>query len=451
MKSNRTTYCDGLARRDFLRIGAAGAGVLGLNFSLAGLLQSEARAYAEGTVQSSRSDTSLIIVFLKGGLSTIDTFDMKPDAPDSIRGPFKPRGTSVSGIQICEHMPQVAGMMDKISLIRSFTHSNAGHGPADHYMLTGYLPNAAFNGGLKPNNQHPSMGSVIAHKLGPRGSIPPYVCLPTMHPSGSSAYLGPNAVPFVIEADPNSPGFEVPDLQSPLQVDARRLNDRRGLLAHVDRFQQSVEQKANSGAQDLSVFAERATALMTSGEAKRAFNIHAENDKLRELYGHNTLGQSCLMARRLVEAGVRCVTIEHSNWDTHFQNFETLQNDLLPKLDRAMATLFRDLDQRGLLKKTLVLVTGEFGRTPKINKDAGRDHWSRCFTVALGGGGIEGGRVVGVSDRMASDPAENPYGPEDLCATTYHSLGINPHDEMRTPEGRPVMLTNSGRLIKELL
>ena len=438
-----------MARRDFLRIGAAGA--LGLNFSLAQLLKTQSLAAAPKGINLARNDISFIFVFLQGGLSTIDTFDMKPDAPDSVRGPFQPISTNVAGIQICEHMPRTAGVMDKVSQIRSFTHSNAGHGPADHYMFTGYHPNAAFNGGLRPNNQHPSMGSVIAQKLGPRGSIPPYVCLPRMHPSGSSAYLGPNAVPFVIEADPNAPGFEVPDLQPPLHVDASRLEDRRGLLAKIDRFQRSVEQKANAGVADLSVFAERATALMTSGEAKKAFNIQEESEKLRAAYGHTTLGQSCLMARRLVEAGVRCATIHHTGWDTHYNNFETLRDDLLPKLDMAMSALFRDLSDRGMLEKTLVVVTGEFGRTPVINKEAGRDHWSRCFTVALGGGGIQGGRVVGTSDRHASDPAENPYGPEDLCATVYNLMGINPHDEMHTPEGRPVMLTNSGRMINELI
>jgi len=442
-------FCDRITRRSFLRVGAASA--LGASFSLNGLLRAESLANAAGKIASARGDTSLIFIFLRGGLSTIDTFDMKPDAPDTIRGVFQPRSTNVPGIQICDQLPRIAGVMDKFSLIRSFTHSNAGHGPADHYMLTGYHPNAAFNGGLTPNNQHPSIGSVIAHKLGARGSIPPYVCLPTMHPSGSSAYLGPSAVPFTIEADPNSPGFEVPDLMPPLQVDSARLEDRRGLLAHVDRFQRSVEKNANAGANDLSVFSQRATALMTSGEAKTAFNIQAEPEKLRTAYGRTTLGQSCLMARRLVESGVRCVTVEHQNWDTHFHQFGTLKDDLLPKLDMAMSALFSDLADRGMLKKTLVVVTGEFGRTPKINKDAGRDHWSRCFTVALGGGGIEGGRVVGRSDATASDPADNPYGPEDLCATVYSLLGINPHDEMHTPEGRPVMLTNNGRIIKELI
>src|SRR3954471_10531289 len=241
-----STFCDGVSRRSFLRVGAASA--LGTAFSLGNLLRAESQLSAAGKMDTARGGTSLIIVFLRGGLSTIDTFDMKPDAPDGIRGIFQPRSTNVPGIQICDQLPRIAGIMDKFSLIRSFTHSNAGHGPADHYMLTGYHPNAAFNGGLSPNNQHPCMGSVIASKLGARGSIPPYICLPTMHPSGSSAYLGPTAVPFTIEADPNSPGFKVPDLTPPLQVDATRLEDRRGLLAHVDRFQQSIEQKANGDA-----------------------------------------------------------------------------------------------------------------------------------------------------------------------------------------------------------
>jgi uncharacterized protein (DUF1501 family) len=275
--------------------------------------------------------------------------------------------------------------------------------------------------------------------------------LPTLHPSGSSAYLGPDAAPFTIEADPNSPGFQVPDLMPPLSIDAQRLEDRRGLLSKVDRFQRSIEQKANAAARDLGVFSQRAVSLMTSKEAKQAFNLQAEDEKLRDAYGRNTLGQSCLMARRLVESGVRCVTIEHQNWDTHYGQFPTLKDDLLPKLDNAISTLFTDLRQRGMLKKTLVVITGEFGRTPKISKEGGRDHWSRCFTVALGGGGIQGGRVVGKSDKIASDPADNPYGPEDLCATVYSLLGISPHDEMHTPEGRPVMLTNNGRVIKELI
>ncbi len=438
-------FCDGWARRDFLRIGAAGA--LGLNMSLPKLLQAE----ASGNSLTAKKDVSFIFVFLKGGLSTIDTFDMKPDAPSEIRGPFQSIPSNVPGTRVCEKIPNIAKVMDKFSIIRSFTHRNAGHGPADHYMLTGYHPVGGFDGGLKPNNQHPAMGSVISHKLGPRGAIPPYVCLPNMHNSGSSAYLGPEAAPFTIEADPSSPGFAVPDMQPPFSIEAKRIDDRRSLLSKVDRFHKSMEAKANRGTREFSVFAQRATELMTSKAAKEAFDINKESDRLRDAYGRNTLGQSCLMARRLVEAGVRCVTVEHSNWDTHYHNFQTLQDDLLPKFDQAIPTLFKDLDSRGLLQNTLVLLTGEFGRTPKINDSAGRDHWSRCFTVALAGAGIKGGRVLGKSDKWAMDPAEDPYGPEDLCATVYNRMGIDPRSEMHTPDGRPIMLTNNGRVIKDLL
>jgi hypothetical protein len=318
-------------------------------------------------------------------------------------------------------------------------------------MLTGYFPQAGFNAGLNPNNQRPAHGSIIARKLGPRGSVPPYICLPKMHPSAGPAYLGSGAAPFVIEADPNAPDFAVPDIVPPPSLDAKRLDARKQLLGHLDRFQQAAEVRANRDAQAVSVFQRKAFELMTSAEAKKAFNIHVEPEKLRDEYGRHSLGQSCLMARRLVEAGVRCVTVDHSNWDTHNDNFNTLKRDLLPALDGALATLFRDLADRGLLAKTLVVVTGEFGRTPRINKDAGRDHWGPSFTVAVGGGGTRGGRVVGRSDARAERPAGDPVGPEDLAATMYHLMGIDADDEFYTPEGRPVKIANNGRVIRDLL
>jgi hypothetical protein len=335
--------------------------------------------------------------------------------------------------------------------VRSFRHPNSDHGPADHYMLTGYFPQAGFNPGLMPNNQNPAHGAIIAHKLGPRGSVPAYVCLPRMHPSTGSAYLGPTAAPFVIDADPNDPSFAVPDLVPPPSVRADRLDARRRLLTGLDRYQQAAELRFRSPAQTVQVFQRKAFELITSPAAKKAFDIHAESDRLRDAYGRNTLGQSCLMARRLVEAGVRCVTIDHSNWDTHNDNFATLKRQLLPALDAGLSTLLADLADRRLLERTLVIVTGEFGRTPRINKDAGRDHWGPAFTVALAGGGIVGGRVVGKTDARAERPVDSPYGPEDLSATLCHLLGIDPKDEVITPDGRPVALVNQGRLIDELL
>jgi hypothetical protein len=439
-------FCDGIARRDFLRLGTAG--VFGLGLSLPEILARQARAAERG--QAPR-DVSLIFLFLHGGLSTIDTFDLKPDAPAEFRGEFKPIATNVSGVHFGEHLPKLARHMDKLALIRSFRHHNSDHGAADHYMLTGYFPQAGFNPGLNPNNQKPAHGAIIARKLGPRGSVPPYVCLPKMHPSCGSAYLGAGAAPFVIDADPNAPDFAVPDVVPPPLLSAHRLEGRKKLLASIDRYQQSAEAKANQTAQTVSVFQHKAFDLMTSPEAKKAFDIHAESEKLRDAYGRNTLGQSCLMARRLIEAGVRCVTIDHSNWDTHNANFATLKRQLLPWLDGGLSTLMRELSERGLLDSTLVIVTGEFGRTPRINKDAGRDHWGPAFTVALAGGGIKGGRVVGKTDARAERPASDPHGPEDLAATLCHLMGIDPKDEFITPEGRPIALVNNGHIIDELL
>jgi uncharacterized protein (DUF1501 family) len=439
--TNRTTFCDGLHRRDALRLGVAG--VFGLGLTLPKLLAAE---HGKPT-----RDVSLIYLFLHGGLSTIDSWDLKPDAPAEFRGEFKPVATSVPGVQICEHLPRLAKQMDKFALVRSFRHHNSDHGPADHYMLTGYFPQAGFNPGLKPNNQRPAHGAVIAKKLGPHGSVPPYVCLPKMHPSCGPAYLGAAAAPFVVDADPNAPDFAVPDIVPPPALDAQRLDDRKALLAKLDRFQQSAEARANRDAQTVGVFQQKAFDLMTSAEAKKAFDIHAESDQMRDEYGRNALGQSCLMARRLVQAGVRCVTVDHSNYDTHDGNFATLKKTLLPGLDAALSTLLRDLSERGLLDSTLLIVTGEFGRTPRINKNAGRDHWGPAFTVGVAGGGVKGGVVVGKSDARAERPASDPYGPEDLSATLCHLLGIDPKDEFLTPEGRPVAVVNNGRVIQELL
>jgi uncharacterized protein (DUF1501 family) len=442
-------FCDRMQRRDFVRIG--GAAVFGASLSLPQLLAAET-----GKRGARDTGVSLIYVFLKGGLSTIDTWDMKPNAPAEIRGEFSPIKTVVPGIEIGELLPQTAQQTDKFSLLRGFGHRNSDHGPADHYMLTGYHPTAGFNPSLSPNNQRPAFGSIICKKLGPSGqredaSVPSYVCLPSMHGSAGPSYLGATCAPLVIEADPAAPDFAVPDLMPPLALRADRIEARQKLLADVDRLQRSAEVKANQGAGAVNVFRQKAFDLMTSSAAKQAFNLQAEPEKLRDAYGRNTLGQSCLMARRLVEAGVRCVTVEHSNWDTHDGNFNTLRRDLLPQFDPAMASLFRDLHERGMLEKTLVLVTGEFGRTPRINKNAGRDHWGPSFTVALGGGGIHGGRVVGASDERAERPIDVPYGPEDLAATMFHLMGIDPKEEFLTPEGRPIAVVNGGRVMRELL
>ncbi len=430
-------FCDGRTRRDFLRVGAAS--VFGAPIALPHLLAA-----------APKKDVSLIYIFLQGGLSTIDTFDQKPDAPAEFRGDFGQIDTNVSGIRVCEHLPKTAKVMDKISLLRSFRHHNSDHGFADHYMLTGYFPTPGFNPTASPNNQRPSFGSVIAKKLGPRGAVPAYVCVPKVHPSAGASFLGAAHAAFGIETDPNSPNFSVRDLVPPVSVPADRLADRRKLLADLDRFQKSSEEAANRTAETVGTFQAKAFDLMTSPETKKAFDLASEPDKLRDGYGRHSLGQSCLLARRLVEAGVRCVTVNHSNWDTHDGNFVTLKKQLLPQFDAAIPALFADLAERGLLESTLVVITGEFGRTPRINKNAGRDHWGPSFTVLLGGGGVKGGRAIGKSDARAERPATDPIGPEDLAATVYSRLGIDSKEEFISPDGRPMAMVNNGKVIQEL-
>ncbi|MHC4878476.1 MAG: DUF1501 domain-containing protein [Planctomycetota bacterium] len=446
MHSQRS-FCDGMNRRNALRVGLGAT--LGGTIGLPQLLAAESAA--QGRVAGAKDDVSLIILFLQGGLSTIDTLDLKPQAPPEFRGEFSPIDSVVSGMQVCEHLPQLARTANLFSLVRNFTHHNSGHGPADHYMLTGYFPRAGFNGGLKPNNHNPAHGSIISKMLGPRGSVPPYVCLPKMHNSGGSAYLGSSYAPFVVEADPNAPDFKVPDLIPPLVVDSNRMNNRRQLMRTVDRFQKKAEVTANSGTRALTTFQQKAFDLITSPATKIAFDIQSEGDEMRERYGRHSLGQSCLMARRLVEAGVRCVTIDHTNWDTHYNNFDVLKNDLLPHLDTGLPALLTDLDERGLLDTTLVCVMGEFGRTPRVNKSAGRDHWGPSNTILLAGGGVQGARVIGATNPRGERPASDPVGPEDLAATLYHCLGIDAEHEFFTPEGRPVKIVNDGRIIDGLV
>jgi uncharacterized protein (DUF1501 family) len=437
-------FCDGIPRRDLLRLGVAGT--VGGGIALPQLLAAKSVA----NIAKGQEDVSLIILFLEGGLSTIDTLDLKPNAPAEFRGEFNPIKTNVPGIELCEHLPRLARIADKFSLVRHFTHTNSSHGHADHYMLTGYHPRAGFDGGLKPNNQFPAHGAVISKMLGPRGSVPPYVCLPKMHNSAGAAYLGSAAAPFVVDSDPNAPNFAVPDLAPPLAVDAARLAQRKNLLATVDRYQKSAEIEANAKAKSQSTFQAKAFDLITSPRTKAAFDIAQEPDAIREDYGRHSLGQSCLMARRLVEAGVRCVTIDHTNWDTHYNNFHVLKNDLLPHLDTGLTMLLSDLDQRGRLATTLVVVMGEFGRTPRVNKDAGRDHWGPANCILLAGGGIIGGRALGATNARGEKPEGDSVGPEDLAATIYRSFGIDHNHEFHTPEGRPVKIVNDGHVIEDL-
>lgn len=436
-------FCDRLSRRNFLRVGTLP--VLGLG--LADLLRLQAAA--GGTEPRKRS---CIVLYQQGGPATIDIWDLKPNAPSEFRGEFNPVRTNVPGMEISEHLPLSAKQADKFALLRSVNHPNAGHRQGQHYMLTSYLPGPGFNGDLVPNNQFPCMGSVVAKELGDRDALPSYISVPSLTRSGGSSFLGPAYAPFVITSDPAAPDFSVRDIDPPRGVDGARQLDRQRVLATVDNLQQKTETAAaGTRVQSMSTFYEKAYNLVTSPAAKQAFDLASEKPEMRAAYGTTSLGQSCLLARRLVEAGARFIQIDHGNWDTHTENFASLKNNLLPVFDRAFATLLADLAQRGLLETTLVLVVGEFARTPRINKNAGRDHWPNVMTTVLAGGGLRTGQVLGESDAQAQYPKTDAIAPEHVVATIYHQLGIDLTKVYHSPLGRPLPIANSGKPLAALV
>ncbi|MBI1896581.1 MAG: DUF1501 domain-containing protein [Acidobacteria bacterium] len=422
--TNRT---DIFGRRDFIRIGSLGS----LGLTLAGALRANAR-----------KDISVILVWQSGGCGHQDTFDMKPDAPIEYRGEFKPIPTNVPGIQICEHLPYTAKQADKFTILRSMKSRENNHERAINYLLTGYLP--------LPTIEFPSMGSVVSKELGPKNGLPPYVAVPNTFPSYGGGFLGADYNPF-LAGDANVAGYQVRDLKLPVDVDWSRVNNRRRLVQQMDAKFRAIEASPEFAAMD--AFQQRAYELLSSPVAKKAFDVESEDPKLRERYGRTPVGQGCLLARRLVESGVRFVTVAKGwlNYDTHGNNFETMKKVLLPEFDRGFAALLEDLDARGLLATTLVIAMGEFGRTPLVNKAAGRDHHAKAWSIALAGAGIPGGRVLGATDKTATEVTDLPVSPEDLLFTIHTILGIDPAKEYHTPIGRPVKIVNGGKMIKGLL
>lgn len=434
-----STNCDGVSRRDVLRVGALST----LGLGLPELLQLQAASAAP------KKDVNCILIFQAGGSSQLETFDMKPEATAEVRGEFKPIETNVSGIQICEHLPRLAKQMDRFSVIRSLTHTNAGHGGGAHYMCTGKHPVAGFVEGVtRPNNQHPFFGAVMAQQKGIRHDLPPYISLPMLLTYGGPAFLGPAYMPFVIESDPSSPSFRVRDLDSAPGVNSSRQQERRKLRSLLDGERAPVN---NPRVAAMDTFYQKAYDLVTSEAAHRAFDISKESGKVRDDYGRNPFGQSALMARRLIEAGCRFVTIDHGGWDNHTTIFETLKNDLLPQVNHGLGALLADLHTRGMLDNTLVVMFGEFGRTVKVNKEAGRDHWPNIASVFIAGGGVKSGMMIGKSDANGEYPAERPVSPEDLAATIYTALGIDYRVALQTPLGRPVQIVTDGEPVRELL
>jgi hypothetical protein len=424
MISNRTSL---FGRRDFLRIGSLGA----LGVSLDGVLRAGAK-----------KDISCILLWQSGGCGHLDTFDLKPDAPKEIRGEFKPIPTNVPGIQICEHLPFTAKQADKFTILRSMKSRENNHERAINYLLTGYLP--------LPTLEFPSMGSVISKELGPKNGLPPYVAVPNTFPSYGGGYLGGAYNPF-IAGDPNVSGYQVRDLTLPADVDWTRVANRNFLVKQMDAKFRAIESSTDMAAMDS--FYQKAYDLLKSPAARMAFDIGAEKESLRERYGRTPVGQGALLARRLVESGVRFVTVAKGwlNYDTHGDNFNTMKKALLPEFDRAFAGLLEDLHERGMLDTTLVIAMGEFGRTPKVNEAAGRDHHSKAWSIALAGAGIPGGRVLGATDQNGVQVTDLPVEPEDLLFTIYTLLGVDPAREYQTPIGRPVKPVNGGHFIPGLL
>jgi hypothetical protein len=430
--------CDGVSRRSFLKVGSLAVGGLTLPWLL------RQRAQAEQARTGPRR--SVILLWLAGGPSHIDTYDLKPGAPAEIRGEFKPIATNVTGVQFGEHLPRQATIMDKLAIVRSAYHTNAGHGMGSQWMLTGYQPTIEVN-----DNIYPATGSVVARMRGPnQPGLPAYVNLPRVLGLGKAAYLGASYNPFAPDNDPNADNFQVRNLKLPGTIDAGRLGRRRELLGELDKIRRDIDTRGDL--EGLDTFYREALEMVTDTRAQRAFDISREPDRLRERYGRNDLGQCCLLARRLVEAGVTFVTIQAGGgWDTHADNFKQLKNSLLPKYDRALEALVSDLYDRGLQQDVLVMAFGEFGRTPKINTGAGRDHWPGAMSIVYAGGGLKMGQVIGSTNANGESPTSKPATPGCVLSTMYHVLGIDYHHAFYDQAQRPLPILSEGEPIVDLV
>ncbi len=425
-------YCDGVRRRDFLRLGVLGAAGLGLPgfFRLA----------EAGEVAAGRA-TSAIFINLGGGPSHIDTFDLKPDAPADLRGEFKPIDTVVPGVRISEHLPRLAQCADKFAILRGVSHSLAAHEFGTKYMNTGNRP--------IPSLEFPGYGPVVTKEKGGPRDLPPFVAIPdTPQVAG---YLGVEFAPFSTTSVPKAgQPFTVRGIALRNGLTVEEIDRRRDLLKDLDSTFRGFEKESDL-IHGLDRFSQRAYDIISSPRSREAFDVSREKPEVAAGFGDSAVGQSCLLATRLIESGVRFVTLSSGGWDTHDQNFEKLKTRLLPDLDRALAALFTTLDRKGLLATTAVFVTGEFGRTPRINPRAGRDHFPRAMCCLMAGGGIRGGQVVGASDEKAMGPASGDgITPDDVAASFYHALGIDSRKEYKTNTGRPIAIVRNGKPIPEL-
>ncbi len=456
----------GFVRREFIQVGFSGLLGLGLPDWLASqAAASRAETGARGGPAAPRAK-SVILVFLTGGLSHLDSFDMKPDAPAGIRGDFHPIATKVPGIHICEHLAGLAALADKLAIVRTMSHAFTNHLNATHEILTGYPQPGAFFDKIASRDDYPCYASAVDYLRPRRDGVPSGVMLPTflmegplIWPGQHAGFLGPRHDPWQIRQDPSRPGFGFEGLALPAGLSVERLDRRKSLLDQLAVRPDGLTARAKAAKDPFADQVERAYALLLSGKVARAFDLSREDPRLRDRYGRHMFGQSLLLARRLVETGVPIVQVNMGRvqtWDTHSANFQTLKQRLLPPLDRGVAALLNDLTARGLLDETLVVITGEFGRTPRIgsstgnvNSRDGRDHWAAVFSAAFAGGGVRGGQTIGQSDKTGAYPASSPYRPADLAATVYRALGIDPATEMKDRLNRPSLLC-SGQEITPL-
>src|SRR6266700_1727261 len=419
-------------RREFLFVGLVGS----LGLSLGNLFKLQAQS-----VGAKARAQSIINIFLPGGIAAQESFDPKLLAPIEYRGPLGNVKTKLEGIYFSELLKQTAEVADKICVVRAMTHGEADHDRGTHNMFTGWRPSPAV--------QYPSIGSIVSHELGSRNNLPPYICIPSQpNTFAGTGFLGSAYGPFSLGADPASGDFKVRDLNLPTGIDEKHFARRREMRAVVDAHFSSLEK--SDALDGMDSFYQRAYAMISSEKARAAFSIKDEPDKLREDYGLHDAGQRMLLARRLVEAGVRFVSLTYGGWD-HHDNIKNAITAQMPNFDQAFAALIRDLDSRGLLDSTLVMVTTEFGRTPKINATAGRDHYPKVFSIALAGGGIKKGQVYGSSDPTGGEPDENPLTVPDLAHTVYHQMGIDPEKTLLAPGNRPIKIVKDGNVVKELL
>jgi uncharacterized protein (DUF1501 family) len=442
-----------LSRRELLRVGGLGSFGLGLGDLLAA--QSSIASASERS-RSRGGAKACILVFMWGGPSQLDTWDPKPDAPAEVRGEFRPIATRVPGVLISEHFPRLAQLADRYAIIRSLTHDDAAHLSSVHHVMTGHLaPKVKSDADPPSRRDSPAIGSALARLRPSAVGLPAFVTMPWIvsHPAAPggkapgqhAGWLGPAYDPFLLTADPSAPGFTVPALTRPPELTPERLEARRDLLANLDSRPASGEGFADS--------LQRAMDLLTSNAARRAFDLSREPAPLRDRYGRHIHGQCLLLARRLIEAGVRLVCVNwHQDgqffWDTHTNNFNSLKGRLMPPADQGLSALLEDLSQRGLLNETLVVWVGEFGRSPRINRgNAGREHHPGCYSAVVAGGGVRGGQVYGRSDHQAAYPAADPVSPADLTATMYHALGVPADGTLRDREGRPAVLTDGKPLL----